>query len=324
MKTHRPLSIVMAVVGPLLTFSCQEENDRAFIDPELTEYVDTFVEEAGLRGRTFYSADIEAKFGTISQLCGYGSPNPPRVSIDRDCWDAMPDMPRELLMFHELGHAVLGRSHDLTKLPNGDFASIMCPDPQILYNEYTIEKRAYYLDELFNTISNLPQWTAEKTTESIVLMDEIGTTSAWQYLVSGTPNHVGLVIDTLFSSASQSLMIESRGSASGFSFWSYAWKPDNIETGSALELKVKIKGNDLTNGGAFFALRADVHGEEYPVFFFTTQGSPVRGNTYGFQEHSLRVNYYPSKADQLIIFLMLDGASKGAVFFDDIKLVEYR
>lgn len=323
MKKRLSISIVMTVVCHLLMFSCKEENDRAFIDPEFTEYVNAFVEEAGLRGRTFSSAHIEAKFGTTSELCGYGSPNPPRVSIARDCWDAMPDIPRELLMFHELGHAVLGRAHDLTKLPNGDFASIMCPEPQILYNEYTIEKRAYYLDELFNTISNLPAWTAEKTTESIVLMDEIGS-SAWEYSQSGMPNHRGMVVDSLFSSAPQSLMIDSRGSANGFSFWAYAWKPDNIETGSELELKVKIKGNDLTDGGAFFAFRADVFGEEHPVFFFTTQSTPVRGNTDGFQEYSIKVNYYPSKTDELIIFLMLDGASKGTVFFDDIKLLKYR
>jgi hypothetical protein len=264
-------------------FSCKEENDKPFIDPELTEYVNAFVEEARLRGQIISSDNIEAKFGTLTEKCGLGSPNPPRVSIDRNCWDGTPELPRELLMFHELGHAVLGRSHELSKLPNGDFASIMCTEPRILYNEYTIEKRAYYLDELFNTFANFPDWAAEKTTASIVLMDEVTRNGAWEYVRSGTPNHSGSVADSLFSSASQSLMIESAGPSDGFSFWAYAWTPDNIETGSALELKVKIKGNDLTNGGAFFALRADVHGEEHPVFFFTTQGTPVRGNTDGFR-----------------------------------------
>jgi hypothetical protein len=46
---------------------------------------------------------------------------------------------KEILMFHELGHAILRRSHDQSVLPNGDYASIMYPDPMLLYN--TIQQK---------------------------------------------------------------------------------------------------------------------------------------------------------------------------------------
>jgi hypothetical protein len=87
-------------------------------------------------------------------------------------------------------------------------------------------------------------------------------------------------------------------------------------------LKLKIKSEGLTGGGAFFAFRADVPGEEHPVFFYTTQGSPVLGTT-GFKEYSVKVNYFPTMIDKLNIFLILDGASTGTVYFDDIQVLKY-
>lgn len=48
-------------------------------------------------------------------------------------------------------HAVLGRVHSNTQLSNGDHQSIMYMNPFGLSNESTLDKRAYYLDELLNT-----------------------------------------------------------------------------------------------------------------------------------------------------------------------------
>ncbi len=225
-------------------------------------------------------------------------------------------------MFHELGHAILQRAHDNSTLPNGDYKSIMVPEPTILYNEYTPEKRIYYLDELFGVLSGLPSWTSVKTKEFNVIDDIISLPTAWTYRITGEANHIGDAIDTIYASSANSLVIHSKGTAAGFSSWSYSWTPLDIEVGSELVLKLKIRSEGLTGGGAFFAFRGDVQGEEFPVFFYSTQDKPVLGTT-GFQEYSVKVNYFPSMIDKLYLFLMLDGTSTGTVYFDDIRVSKY-
>lgn len=124
------------------------------------------------------------------------------------------------------------------------------------------------------------------------------------------------------SSADHSLAIPSNGTSTGFSYWYYRWSPQDIEVGAELVLKLKIKAEGLTGDGAYFAFRADIEGEEYPVFFYTTQGEPALGTT-DFKEYSVKVNYFPSMIEQLNIFLILDGSSTGTVYFDDIQVLKY-
>jgi hypothetical protein len=309
----------------LLVVSCEDE-EKTTIAPEFATYVNRFVAEAQQRGRTISVENLDVKFGTLIDLCGQAGMDPPRVEIDKTCWNNSPEMAQEALMFHELGHAILRRGHDNGILPNGDYESIMYKDPHMLYNEYTPEKRAYYLDELFNALNGLPPWTSAKVNESTILNDDISSTpGAWTYKVSDGANHVGDVESSNFSSAPYSLAIHSNASARGFSSWSYSWTPQGIETGSELLLKVKIKAEGLTEGGAFFAFRADAKEEtEYPIFFYTTQSTPVLGNAeFGVSEYSVKVNYFPLQVERLNIFLILDGASTGTVYFDDIQLLKY-
>lgn len=326
MKTFRYLrrSIFALVFGVIFSCNDDDNNKAPVIDPELKSFVDTFVQEASQRGKTISLNNLTVSFEPTGDVCGRGSVSPLKVTIYKSCWSTLPDIAKEILMFHELGHSLLKRSHDSRKLPNGDYTSIMYEDPTILYNEYTPAKRTYYLDELFGVVTTLPQWTAEKKNESIILADEILNNGSWTYTVSGSPNHEGSVVDSEYASPDNSLAINSAGSATGFSYWTYSFIPTDIEEGSAVVLKVKIKAVNLNGGGAFFALRGDVNEKDYPILFYTTQDKPVLGNTnFGESEYFIKVNYFPSKVDKLRIFLILDGTSSGAVYFDDIQLLKY-
>lgn len=308
----------------LLIFSC--EDDEYSIAPEFTTYVNRFISEANQRGRTIDAGNLDVQFGPVEKnYCGQGWVDPPRVHFDKTCWDNEPEVSKEILMFHELGHAILRRNHDQSILPNGDFASIMHPHPAFLYNDYTPEKRTYYLDELFNTLSGLPAWTSAKTSESTVLSDEIVVPGMWNFNTSVEANHEGSIVDTIFSSEHYSLAIHSNGSASSFSNWSYSWKPVNIEVGSALLLKVKVKADGLTEGGAYFAFRADAKENTDPIFIYTIQNDPITGTSeFGDTEYSIKVNYFPQGVEKLNIYLILSGTSEGTVFFDDIQLLMYQ
>ena len=79
----------------------------------------------------------------------------------------------------------------------------------------------------------------------------------------------------------------------------------------------------MSGGGAYFAFRANVIEKDYPIFFYTTQTDNPAIGTNDFKEYSIKVNYFPNKCDQLSIFLMMDGASAGSVYFDDVQLLKY-
>ena len=74
----------------------------------------------------------------------------------------------EVLIFHELGHCVLGRLHQNDYLPNGDPKSLMIQNELDQYacvydlsgdNDCNnLFKREYYLDELFDPTTPTPDW----------------------------------------------------------------------------------------------------------------------------------------------------------------------
>jgi hypothetical protein len=203
----------------------------------------------------------------------------------------------------------------------------MTENPSSLYNPYTIAKRVYYLDELFGRVTTLPKWTQLKTNATVVFKDEITATSNWLYAQSD-PNsikHQGSIIDTTFLSSPKSLGIKSSaGSANGFSLWRYSWKPTNIEAGSDLVLKVRIRSIGLTPGGAYLSFVADKEGSNNPIFFYITNDKPILGTSEGiFKEYTINVRYFPTDVDLLTIGLVLDSKSVGTVYFDDIELIKY-
>jgi len=59
-------------------------------------------------------------------------------------------MSKEYLVFHELGHCILGRSHSNDILENGDCKSIMQSGTSNCKGNYNDENREMLLDELFN------------------------------------------------------------------------------------------------------------------------------------------------------------------------------
>ncbi len=78
---------------------------------------------------------------------------------------------REELVFHELGHCLLGRTaHRTSRLPNGEYASVMNGKESGLYSSCVYDigganngcddryKRTYYLDELFDENTPAPDW----------------------------------------------------------------------------------------------------------------------------------------------------------------------
>lgn len=146
------------------------------VAPEYERFVQMFIHEAELRGHHITITNLIIKNdNTIAYThcgeCNSKSPDPnvqKIISINSNllCWNN--DTELQTLIFHELGHCVLGRDHDNSLLKNGDPKSIMTENNLGIYSPcvYPIGgtpcdnsfKRSYYIDELFIASTPAPYW----------------------------------------------------------------------------------------------------------------------------------------------------------------------
>jgi len=146
------------------------------IHPDFQPIVDLFVSEAAQRGAEIkldnlilrYDSDLtEAICGQCNSLA-----DPDRfqkeIRVNPDpCWDYSQEL--EALIFHELGHCILLRPHLADTLPNGDPKSMMVENNLLVFapckyvlddpaNCNNVHKREYYIDELFDPETPIPDW----------------------------------------------------------------------------------------------------------------------------------------------------------------------
>ncbi len=167
------------LVTALFFFSCSKHESFVpvySVPPEFQGIIETFIKEAAKRGHTIVINNLIVKYDSTLSIpfCGEANTSSPDNNIQKvitlnpqlHCWNN--DLELETLIFHELGHCTLGRSHTSELLPNGDPKSIMIPDNISLYspcvyaiNDSCIDvsfKRTYYIDELFDTKTPIPEW----------------------------------------------------------------------------------------------------------------------------------------------------------------------
>ena len=138
---------------------CQKEQalEEAYIEDILQPYFTAFVEEASIRGivvdfiQNPVSGSITEELEDgISAQCQHDNDAPNRLLVSRLAWSRSNELQREFLVFHELGHCYLGRSHLDDKDHSGSCISIMHSSSSSCRNNYSLSTRENYLDELFN------------------------------------------------------------------------------------------------------------------------------------------------------------------------------
>ncbi len=103
------------------------------------------------RVRILYGALHPGEVG----VCEQGPFQAPRVLVSRPAWQARSEAGREALIFHELGHCLLGRDHkdDFAALQRQKGRGIYLPaslmNTRGVRAEYYAADRSYYLKELF-------------------------------------------------------------------------------------------------------------------------------------------------------------------------------
>ncbi|MCK9156822.1 MAG: hypothetical protein M0P12_12130 [Paludibacteraceae bacterium] len=144
--------------------SCSEEEETKEynINAELDPYLQKFLYEASLRGKSYdlKGDGLIMEFANLERptvgLCIYEDPI--RIQIDRTYWmetlgSANAENLREDVVFHELSHGLLKRQHDNRTLPNTEWKSIMCGGSDVDGRDWSVNfngaRKKYYLDELF-------------------------------------------------------------------------------------------------------------------------------------------------------------------------------
>ncbi len=135
--------------------SCRNENSDNHIPNALSIHIENFQLEAEIRGFSYQiHEDVTFEFGNLEQegaagQCQYHSNQTNLIIIDENFWQRASNNLREMVVFHELGHCVLGRGHDESKDNEGYCLSIMRSGLGDCRDQYNLSTREEYLDELF-------------------------------------------------------------------------------------------------------------------------------------------------------------------------------
>ncbi|MFT4566092.1 MAG: RNA polymerase sigma factor (sigma-70 family) [Saprospiraceae bacterium] len=153
----RGLRVAMASMLILLIISCSEEVDSILeIDAAIAPIIEAFEEEAANRGRIINITEerIGAVFDETTDnaagQCVAKSNGEHYIRIDAEYWKNASGLQREFLVFHELGHCVLGRSHEDGKVSGGQCMSMMTSGVGGCDINYSTQTRVAYIDELFS------------------------------------------------------------------------------------------------------------------------------------------------------------------------------
>jgi hypothetical protein len=154
--------IFLIIIGTFLSCSEDYYDNSELNNSEFESYLNSFLEEGIIRGYdytnktiNFYFADIKGPDTNTVGLCYSGNKE---IFIDREYWNNAREKDKERLIFHELGHCFLKRNHKNEKNINGECLSYMRGKFDCSSNLYSSLWRKYYLDELFDQNTELPEW----------------------------------------------------------------------------------------------------------------------------------------------------------------------
>ncbi len=336
-----PIFLAALLTGLL---SCQQESGpepqpspQFVVDPAFQTYVDRFVDAARDRGVKVDVSNLDMRFvdGYVErdgfEYCGFANrtvaTGTPDVDISRICWDQYDEVTREILIFHELGHAILDRRHINTLLPSLAKRSIMHGELTFdMYSVFTMEKRGWYLDELFNPDAEVPAWGQVKSYSKDFWADDIDSlATGWEFATAmGATAFLcqGTIVSNTVHSASHALSLGCQTSAlDERSQWLYTFDKPDVPIGTKLVLKAHIKTEELNGDGIVIAF----YGEndttsQLPFFYFSTELYQIKG-TRDWEEYQLPfLAYFPNGVDRMKVAFIAGRNTTGKAWIDDVKL----
>jgi len=146
---------LLAIILLIISNSCSK-NEDSVIEAELKVHFSQFKIEADLRevnvdmhiiNISGYVENIRER-GVLGQCKSY-SDGSSSVIIDNNFWQNATDSEKEYIVFHELGHCALDRSHNNSHDENGVCRSIMQSGENECNGTFNQNNRKELIDELF-------------------------------------------------------------------------------------------------------------------------------------------------------------------------------
>jgi hypothetical protein len=150
LKIHRGLNWGIILLTAFSLVACAARKPVVDFGP-FDSYAKAFLQNALEQGRTIEVQDLVMKFGATSSAqeqgyCIIQNDEPPTIVINETGWNSLSETSKTILIHHEMGHCVLGRSH--YDASNGNRpASIM--NTYALPSGFYTSFRTEYLRELF-------------------------------------------------------------------------------------------------------------------------------------------------------------------------------
>jgi len=126
------------------------------IPAELTPYFVKFQNEARQYGVEvdYEGSEVTAELrhideGSVAGSCTTNGHSLRHITIDTEFWSRASHLTREMVVYHELGHCILGRDHREDAFQSGICRSIMRSGLGSCADAYTSEHRGYFVEELF-------------------------------------------------------------------------------------------------------------------------------------------------------------------------------
>ncbi|QNJ98123.1 hypothetical protein [Constantimarinum furrinae] len=316
-----------------------------YIDPVFLPYVNSFKAEMLSRGVGVDITSLSVTFvdeitiGGGEQFCAYafnifGGGNP-RIEIKQNaqCWNDRTNKERENLMYHELGHALLGQVHFSQLLPNGMPVSLMCSlvcNNYRVYNKYQSQQRSYYLDQLVNPSTPPPTWSQEKFFSEVITTEDFDLPlEHWEYTIENDPRgtipYQFYLEDEHTTSPPYSLGIYSNGTATeeGYGYWYKDFEVYNFEYCANIVLKANIITNDLSSG--YVALVVDFieyDGANNPEPF-GRYSNVIQDNTNGLQiyaDFETTSLCLTSEVEAIRVLFYFKTQVEASVYLDDLRI----
>ncbi|MEO0044359.1 MAG: hypothetical protein RL329_3807 [Bacteroidota bacterium] len=160
-KKYQIIVITVVLLLHLFSMGCQKDTIQT-VPAEFQEYVNLFFEEGNKRGMNIAlkNINLEMRFSTLVGKNAACTPKKHLIEIDSALWRKRSPYDKAWLIYHELGHCILGRDHLLKTLPRGECQSVMSNSEgfNCMINFKSNSWKKYYFDELFNNTSIIPDW----------------------------------------------------------------------------------------------------------------------------------------------------------------------
>lgn len=150
---------ITLLINLVLIFSCSPSirHNKLF-----DKYIEKFKIEAKNRSLGHIVSDLRVRIHFAEGKIDYeGKCSPGKfkhITINEQFWNKLDTLQKEALIFHELGHCILGREHKNKTTENGECLSLMDGKEngfECSNNYYCPSWRKYYIDELFGSNATL-------------------------------------------------------------------------------------------------------------------------------------------------------------------------